>query len=240
MNTSQKPVETPETDRRGLLHLSLQRADEHYAKGNLPAARDFLEMALSLAPESLEILTSLGNLEYQLERYESARTIYQRAIAIQPNQSVTHTRLAAVHAALKQTGDFEQAIKAALDLDPENLEAIKLLAHYLFENRCFRDAAELYNCVVKRTPDDIPALLVLGKCLYKLDALEAAQAVFEHVLELDPTHPIASENLALIKSPHPVAGERGVSLSVEQGLTSGQPFSLNEVPHRPVIAALPS
>src|SRR5581483_6629194 len=64
-------------------------------------------------------------------------------------------------------------------------------------------ALEILLPGLERHPDYIPANIVLGRCHWDLDALEAAEQAFAHVLELD------GENVIALKARADIAERRG-------------------------------
>ncbi len=173
----------------------LARADAAYANDHLPAACELIKQALRSAPRSVQLRVCLGNLQFQLADYAGAFESYQQACASEPDNVDSLVRLAATALRVNQIETFEQSLRRALELDPENPETHRLLADANYSSERYSDAAEHYRMLLDQAPNDPELLLRLGNCRYKLDDLAAARQCFERVLEINPLHVIARENL---------------------------------------------
>jgi len=157
-------------------------------QGNYEKAAEAAERAVTLDPESYRAL--------QL-RYDAYRNLGDEAKA------------AAAGNALKQAGDiseataqtFGEAVEAykagdseiakarfrqALDLDPELVAAYSNLAQiYMREGDAAR-AAAMADEVLRRRPDDLPALKVRYEALHRMGDDDAAKSALETVAAADP------------------------------------------------------
>ena len=109
----------------------------------------------------------------------------------------------------------------ALELDANNIEALRFLARVNLQQKRFVDAAMTYRKVIELAPEDTASLLALAMCLYQGGEREAARLVYERVLEIEPENAIAKNNLAAL-----VVGEEMVSrhlpADVDKALTAAQ------------------
>jgi tetratricopeptide (TPR) repeat protein len=157
-------------------------------QGNYQEAAEAAERAVTLDPASYRAL--------QL-RYDAFRNLGDEAKA------------ASAAKALKQAGDiseataltFKEAIEAAnagnleiakarfrqaLDLDPELVAAYSNLAQiYLWEGDAER-AAAMADEVLRRRPDDVPALKIRYQALHRMGDDDAATSALEAVAAADP------------------------------------------------------
>lgn len=157
-------------------------------QGNYQEAAEAAEKAVTLDPGSYRAL--------QL-RYDAYRKMGDEKNA------------AAAAKALKQAGDiseatgqtFNEAIEAAntgnlevaksrfrqaLDLDPELVAAYSNLAQiYMWEGDAER-AAEMADEVLRRRPDDLPALKIRYEALNRMGVDDAAKSVLAEIVEADP------------------------------------------------------
>ncbi len=157
-------------------------------QGDYQEAATAAERAVTLDPESYRAL--------QL-RYDAYRNMGDE-------------KMAAVAAkALKQAGDiseataqtFREAIEAAnagnleiakarfrqaLDLDPELVAAYSNLAQiYMWEGDAER-AAAMADEVLRRRPDDVPALKIRYQALHRMGDDDAAKSILEEIVSADP------------------------------------------------------
>ena len=86
---------------------------------------------------------------------------------------------------------------------PDNPQALKLLASANFKSENYAEAAKLYVQLVEHLPEDIEVVLALGVCFHHEQDLETARACFKRALELDPYNDIAAENLKALPAETP-------------------------------------
>ena len=184
----------------------LDWAEGHFREGRLSQARDWLERALDFAPEEAELLVAFGNLEFQLGNFVAAFEALSKAAARRPTDPLLHVLLAHAALRLEKTEAFEVALGHALQLDPGHAEALRLLADLNLKAGRHADAARGYAGILARKPDDIDALLALGKCFFDCEEFEAACSAFEEVLKVSPRHTLAAENLEAVHAKQ--AGQR--------------------------------
>ncbi|HOW65081.1 MAG TPA: tetratricopeptide repeat protein [Candidatus Paceibacterota bacterium] len=181
-----------------LAEQAVAYADWHHQQNNLQAARDFLELANKAVPGRCGILRALGSLNYQVGDWPRSQAVLTELVELSSEDSEVLSLHAAACLKAGDEAAFETSIKRAIDLDPDNVEAGRLLAGFLMQHKAYLPAARLYYGLLRRLPSDIPALLSLGKCLYHGGDPETAAAVYERVQQMDPTNDIAAEALKLI------------------------------------------
>lgn len=191
------PVEPSEQEKQKIKKW-LDAAEDMFGSQNLAGARDALKSALDLMPASADILAALGSLCFQLGEMVEARDYLQRLVRAVPADPEKWVKLALTHYQLNEIPEFERALGRALELDPNHLDALRLLAHLNFNHGSLTDAAQAYGKILKQTPNDLEVLLALGVCFYKTGDNDAAQMMFERVLEIDRDNPIAKENLSAL------------------------------------------
>lgn len=173
----------------------LVRADAAYARGQIPAAIELMRQALQHAPHSVSLRVCLGNLQFQMGDFAGAFDSYRVACTADPANVDARVRLAATALRANQIATFEQSLRCALELDPQNPAAQRLLADTNYSAGRYQDAAARYTALLDEAPNDPELLLRLGNCRYRLGDRAAARDCFERVLEINPRHAIAKENL---------------------------------------------
>jgi len=87
---------------------------------NLPRARELIERALELEPDSEAILDSMGWVLYQQQDYPGAVEYLQQAISKSPKPDATiYDHLGDAHAALKEFDPAREAWEESVRLDPD-------------------------------------------------------------------------------------------------------------------------
>jgi len=184
-------INLPTTDRQ---HLEL--AERCFNAGNLAEAVEHLDRAVEQAPDSVELLTALGNLHFQLGDLPSARLSLRKAVSRRPDDALLHVLLANVCLRLQNVEEFESALGRALQLDPENGPALRLLADLNLQQERFADAARGYAALLRQTPQDIGVLLGLAAAFEGAGDLDTARAACEEALKFQSGNAEAKRMLA--------------------------------------------
>ena len=188
------PLQTP--DFSAIVDAILNAADSHYRLNNLAAARDFLSLLDCCQAHTQETLQSLGNICFLLGDFEPAKTAFRRALDRTPEVAALWVGLALTSFRLQDEQGFEQNLQRALTLEPENLDALKLLGEKRLSERRYRDAALTFGKLINRHPEQVAVFLSLAKCFHELGDSASSRAALGRVLELDPGNLAARENLA--------------------------------------------
>ena len=104
-----------------------------------------------------------------------------------------HMRRANSLVAERRLADAELEIVRALEGDPDDLQALKLLALVRFRLGRLEEAGEAYRQVTSAAPGDAAARMNLGLIALKLERFEEAAAELETALRLRPDDQRAHE-----------------------------------------------
>jgi tetratricopeptide (TPR) repeat protein len=178
-----------------LVQTILRAAQTHYQKQQVEAARDFLGLLDHLSAHTPETLETLGNCNFLLGQFEPAASAYRRALERGPDRAALWVRLALSSRALNDAGGLQGGLERALALEPENPDALKLLADTHLGRGNYRDAAMVYGKLIGRHPNQAEVFLLLAKCFFELGNRAASRAALEHVLEIEPGNQTALDNL---------------------------------------------
>jgi|GEM_PF-740745 len=92
----------------------------------------------------------------------------------------------------------EKAAREALEIDPNGLDALRLLANICLHRSQWVEGAHFCSRALDQKPDDISVLLMAAKCFFKAGDQNATRQALEAVLLLDPANDLARENLEAI------------------------------------------
>jgi len=121
---------------------------------------------------------------------------------VQPDAQDDHHLLKQVQA-LVARGDEDGVIDLftqALQENPADTNALKLLAAFCLKTERYAEAVQAYLEVLKHEPDDVEVLLILGNCYFQAGDRDSARTVYERALRADPDNAVAAENLAIVNS----------------------------------------
>lgn len=201
---SQDPVQQ-ECENRARAEACLALADKAYSRNDLPAARDALAEGLSFTPNSLPLLTCLGNVQFQLADFDGALRSFTRAAELDPGNADLLVRVANSATRCGQTELVDQALNRSLALNSGNLDALKLAIHRALEDERYAEGAQYGFALVAANPDDTLSLLQLGKCLREINDTGSARWCYERALVNDPACELARTALSRLGGSSPVA-----------------------------------
>ena len=143
------------------------------------------------------------------ERANQAIDAYKKALEITPNSTVVMERLAEIYAKSQRIRDAVVQAQAVLKLDPDNVDAHKLLARIYVrtlgdvnagdvQKENLAKAVEQFQAILKIEPDDLYSALWLAR-LYRFENQHAdAEKVLRGVLQRDADNGPALEQLSQI------------------------------------------
>ena len=80
------------------------------------------------------------------------------------------------------------ALKAAINKDPKDVQALTGLANMYHDARKFEEAVQYYKRALEVTPKDVDARTDMGVCLYEMGMADDAIAQFRTSLTYEPKH----------------------------------------------------
>ena len=113
-------------------------------------AISYLRKALKINPHYPEAYNNLGNALKEIERLDQAIESYENAIKLNPKFIDPYTNLAIVFASKKNENEkAEYYFKKALEISPENSEALKYYSDFLVSIQRYSEAkALLEKCLI--------------------------------------------------------------------------------------------
>jgi tetratricopeptide (TPR) repeat protein len=173
------------------------------AHGEIAQAQEELATSLAFNPNFAEALALLGDLAYQAQEWDQARTYYER-LALVPNASASlfTATLAYRRGELAEMfGDHaeaEAAYRQVVTLDPQNCGAREALAGFALQRGDLAEAAlhlqEVVRLLPKESVDELTqARQRLGQVYLNLGDLVSARQNLELALASDPDRPATLE-----------------------------------------------
>ena len=182
-------------------------------------AKPLFEKVLALDNSSAAALFGLGRIAALERHYTKAVEYFEKVLALQPQASSSHYRLAIVY---RQLGDVERAREhlakrghqSPTIADPlmDEIIAMKrgrasevslmLRAASAYRSSDFARAAELYRELVEKDPEDPRLRVELGSALAGRGDWEAALEQYQEALRLSPTDSRAHYDIGLVHTWH--------------------------------------
>ncbi|MBI3666011.1 MAG: tetratricopeptide repeat protein [Acidobacteria bacterium] len=177
----EKIIELDPKDVESHLHLAnLYRVNRDSVK-----AEQMLKKALELDPSSDEALTTLASLYSEIGDNAGAIEMLSRVSKKNPSSKV----LAALGAAYSQSNQPEKAVEAlekAVQIDPSNIDARRLLAQSLLGADQYDKALIQYQTLVQNDPQDPRNYVSLSQIYRHRRAFEQARENLEKAKALAP------------------------------------------------------
>ena len=165
------------------------------------AAAAAFRRVLELEPGNLQARTSLATALREQGRFTEALAQLRRAAESMPRPNADiYLRMAAAAAEQGDARAAEEYNRRALDLEPQNLAALRPFAATHFNAGRYAQAARVYRRILTIAPDDVEAHVHLAAALEQLGRPEQAQTVYQQALALQPNHRQALAGLALVYS----------------------------------------
>lgn len=163
-----------------------QEDREECLKGSGSQAVSACKRVLNSTPNDFKIHLRLGDLLLELERYEEAAAVFQKAAALKPKKKVKHK-----HEMAKNLLDEQEWIeKRKAERVDKTTRSKKRIQIKLNRIKCIRlkGAKGLTACdeALKALPDDPVLHNARGNILLQMDLIEEAKVAFMRALRFDP------------------------------------------------------
>ncbi len=165
-----------------------------HQRGDSERGLTLIERAIALAPNA-GTYNNLGNVLYELDRFEDAAAAYERALALCPEAGTLNN----LGSSLRMQGRVEEAEAAyrrALELSPKHIDTHNNLANLLGVIGRIEEALEHFRAALEQLPNHPEARRQLGVALAALGRRNEAASVYRTWLEEDPSNVVAAHMLA--------------------------------------------
>lgn len=160
------------------------------------------ENVLTIYPTSQRALNSLANINMAKGEFEKATALYEKVIAIDPNDYVARGNFGAL---LESEANPKRDVSRALAMFQESARVNPAVAenHYniariLQMQGRLAEAVPLYKRTLDLKPDYAPAYNNLAAIQLAWGQVDTAEPLLRRALQIDPFYTPAKENLALI------------------------------------------
>lgn len=176
----------------------IEQALKLHQAGELNEAYSLYTSAVSKEPNNVDAIQLKGALCINLEKFEEAEKLLNKAISLMPKQAIFHTNLGI---ALDNQNKHKQAdkhFKLSLELDPENHQSLFAYARALEKQNNLNNAKKMYLKVIRLIPNNEGAMLNLSSIYLAQDNQKDAISVLNNLLEINPNNARALNNLGNI------------------------------------------
>jgi tetratricopeptide (TPR) repeat protein len=184
-------------------------------QGQLDKAQDYYLQALAINPNLAETHNNLAILLTKQGKTGEAIEHYRKAIELKPSRAEFYNNLGNLLTTQGRSAEAIPLFQKALEVEPDNAKVHYNLANILFAQGQWDGAIEHYQLALKGMPDSVHAHYQLGLALERRGQVAAAMAQFQTVIELDPLHLTAKNNLAWLLATSSEASLRNGQKAVE-------------------------
>jgi len=170
-----------------------------YETGRPTDAVEVLETATRLDPQSEPAFYTLGRALAAIGKGTESDDAFEASFELNPQRK--QLALAAEHHKAGRTEEAERAYRDLLRDDPNNVDALRLLAGIAVNRNDIDEAEPLLRKAIASAPDFYLALLDLGGILHEQHRYAEAIRCFERAVELEPNSSRSHFMLASTRAP---------------------------------------
>lgn len=165
-------------------------------------ARQAFEKALLLAPDHLQIIQQLVEMDIADKQYQAAYQRLQRSLANYPQAPFPRMLLASVQLAQGNTNQAEATLEKAIEADPTAQDAYLYLAQILLAANKQTQALDRLKTALSKDASNTKAWMLMGLICDQRKDYSAARDAYEKILALTPRSALVLNNLAYLYSEH--------------------------------------
>ena len=195
-------------------------AENLVATGDVDAASNAAQRALTLQPDRDEAYLMLGQLAAEQLRWSDAVTFFRSGLDKKPLDVNLTISLAQSLTALARFDEALVLLRGALDAQPDQVDLWLSAGEMLQHIGHLEEAVEIYRESLIQHPASGPLQLQLANCLSELQWPDEAKALYKAVLQQTPGHPDALNNQALLAA---ATGQSTQAESVFRALMASHP-----------------
>ena len=210
------------------LDTLLREADACNDKGDSNGAIHALEQALTLTNRHPVILRALGTQLFLSKRHTWARAIFEEFTVACPDDATGHVQYAIVAFHEGDADGCAASLQKALVLDPEDMNALKLMADLDVREKHYEEARNKYEKVAEIQGITAEALHALAFCQFQTGDTERAKDTYKQLLEFNDKDDLARDNLEVLETNpdlNPVFHES----NEKESIPTKEPFGTQEL-----------
>ncbi|MGA0368440.1 MAG: tetratricopeptide repeat protein [Kiritimatiellia bacterium] len=152
------------------------------ATGEKEKTRAMMDQLLAMDPESVDTLTFLGRLELSVfQNVAVARTRLDAALAIDPNYNPALLAMIPIYASDNSLENIESTIAKVLELDPENLQALRMEADMILNRYGLSAGVRAYQRLLNRFGGDIGLRLRYAELLLRSGKISEGKKLAQQI-----------------------------------------------------------
>lgn len=166
--------------------VNLAEARRRLKDGDIQAARKICRQTLQQAPDHIETLKFLADLEVQAGELAAATRLRQHLVELRPKNDAANCDLANVLHKRRQLKEAEKYARQAVAINPNNAQAHNLVGMILADSHRYEEAEVYYREVLKLHVPVAGLCANLAAMKVKLGKLDEAENLYRETLRLEP------------------------------------------------------
>lgn len=192
-----KHIENSKNHRnKAMVYYYLGEANMHL--GNFEEAMKYTRLSLQINQNHSNSIKQLINIALKMEDFQSA--IEYSTILI--NQEPDNFQAYIIRGdAYKFSNQFEMALSdfyKAFELNRNDTKSLKNIAIIYFDTKNYLKSAEIFETIIKITPNDYEAFFDMGTSYYMGGKVQRALQCFQRVLQINPNYDPARQSIDFI------------------------------------------
>ncbi|MDR3046553.1 MAG: tetratricopeptide repeat protein [Bacteroidales bacterium] len=173
-------------------------ADLYFAQKETDLTEETLQKAISIDPKSNEVRLKLAELYFHLGQIAEAESTLQEAINLQPHNPRAQLIRAFCCKANGDTTGYLRMLQLTIDQDASSVRAYLEIGYY-YQQQLNPIAIQYYHNALKVEPNNLEINYNLAKLYQDLGEIDPAEETYNIVLQIDPNHIGALNNLGFIR-----------------------------------------
>mgnify|MGYP001558103102 CR=1 FL=1 len=153
---------------------------------DLAAAEKMYQKAYTLNPDSDVLMVNLGSLEIHKGDLNKAVHMFRQAVAVNDSNDKAWVGLALIHREFSDSELSWANVEKALDLNPKNESAIRLVSEWALKDAEYDKAITRIEKFLQHCDQDAQMTLWLAKFFYLAGQLNNAEVEINKALDLSP------------------------------------------------------
>ncbi|HKV62202.1 MAG TPA: FG-GAP-like repeat-containing protein [Candidatus Acidoferrum sp.] len=162
------------------------------------AIRNF-KQSLLLRPAYAIALANLGNIYRRQGNFDEAEMLLRRALEITPDDPEVNYSIGMLYARQGKLEEAAQYLERAVTFRPEYPDALNNLGVLFVRERRNSDAEERFKTCIRVAPNFDQAYLNLARLYVLLEEKQKAREILLSLLQLQPQHKVAQQELEMLK-----------------------------------------
>lgn len=178
--------------------LTIDEVQSLHQAGHWEEALQGYTDLLKINPEDAHVLHLLGILYAEIGDLDSALRYVEKAVSLQPENSVLYLHLANILKAKGLFGRAEEILQSLIQINPNFAAAFNNLGTVYFAEDKYQEAIKSYQAAITLQPNYADAYYNLGLALTKLNYRSEAVNAYQALIELRQNHPGARFQLGCL------------------------------------------